>query len=153
VGSGPCIGDSGGPALSSQGAVTGVYSQLGGSCDSATARQYFTQVAPFMAEVVMPAFSLAGYEPIPEATTTSDAGAGGDGAGGEAGAASSVGGGENGDAGPPEDANPPPPGKGGCRCSTTATPRAGAIDRLATALLLGFASSIVSRRRGRRRAA
>ncbi|HET7540223.1 MAG TPA: trypsin-like serine protease [Polyangiaceae bacterium] len=151
LGSGPCIGDSGGPALSSQGAVTGVYSQLGGACESATARQYFTQVAPFVAEVLMPAFELTGYEPIPEAMTTGDAGAGGDGATvGEAGApSSSAGGNGNAAGGPPDGMNTSPPEKGGCRCSTTATPRAGFLDRLAAFVALGAALTARSRRRRR----
>jgi len=143
LGPGPCIGDSGGPALSSNGAVTGVYSQLSGACNSPTARQYFTQVAPFTEEVLLPAFELAGYEPIPEA--------GGGGSGtpvGEAGApSSSAGGGAGTNDRPSDGSNVTPPAKGGCRCSTTATRGAGALDRLALALVLGVAGSAVWRRR------
>ncbi len=154
--SGPalCIGDSGGPALTTSGAVTGVYSQLVGTCDSPNARQYFTQVAPFVDEVILPAFELAGYEPISEeGATTSEGGAGGEGnaAGGaeNAGApVSSEGGGETANAGSPA-SHEPPPSKGGCTCSTTATPVVSFLDRLATVLLLGAAAGGISRRRRR----
>jgi hypothetical protein len=150
-----CIGDSGGPALTRNGAVTGIYSQLVGACDSLNARQYFTQVAPFAGEVVTPAFELAGYEPITEGATTSDGGAGGDdsGAGGaeNAGAAStSAGRSEPGSAGlAGAKAYQGPPDKGGCACSTSALPRAGLLGRLATALMFGAAAGGVSRRRRR----
>ncbi|MEI9936984.1 MAG: trypsin-like serine protease [Pseudomonadota bacterium] len=151
-----CIGDSGGPALTTDGAVTGVYSQLVEACDSPNARQFFTQVAPFRDEIITPAFELAGYEPISEGATTSEGGAGGDGSTGSgaenAGEPStSAAGGENGKAGSGDGANDShePPGKGGCACSTTATPRAGWLARFAMALLLGAAGCAVSRRRGR----
>jgi len=147
-----CIGDSGGPALTPDGAVTGIYSQLVGACDSPNARQYFTQVAPFVAEVVMPAFELAGYQPISEGAAPSDGGAGSDGTGaaGDANAgakASSAGGSDNGAAGSPT--YHAPPGKGGCACSSSATPRAGWVGRLAMALVFGAAAAGVSRRRRR----
>ena len=156
-----CIGDSGGPALTADGAVTGVYSQLVGACSSPYARQYFTQVAPFADEVLTPAFELTGYQPIVESGGTGEGGAGGDagtigepeGGGDEAGGgggASSTAGGENSNAGTTDGTStPPPPEKGGCRCATPATPRSGSVDRLATALMLGVVGYAVSRRRRR----
>jgi len=153
-----CEGDSGGPALTADGAVTGVYSQLVGTCSSPSARQYFTQVAPFADEILTPAFELAGYQPLVEGGGTGEGGAGGDAStiepesgGAEAGgAASSAGGGENSNAGTADAANtPPPPEKGGCRCATPATPRSGSVDRLAVALMLGIVGYAVSRRRRR----
>jgi len=152
-----CIGDSGGPALTSTGAVTGIYSQLVGSCDSPNARQYFTQVAPFASEVLTPAFELTGYQPIPEESTNGgEAGAagsssgGGDEAGGPASAAG--GGSDTGSAGSFAGSNVQrsPPGKGGCACST-ATANAGGLDRCAMALIFGAAGLAASRRRLRRR--
>ena len=61
-----CIGDSGGPAYSEQGAVVGVWSQVVGDCTASTAVNYFTEVAPFRAEIIDPAFEAAGYEPLLE---------------------------------------------------------------------------------------
>jgi hypothetical protein len=151
LGPGLCSGDSGGPALTSDGAVTGIYSQLVGVCDSPNARQYFTQVAPFMAEVVTPAFELAGYEPISEGAATGEGGAGGEssaaGGSANAGTPGASAGSESANAGSP--ATPAPPDKGGCACSTTATPAAGWPGRLAMALMLGAGSCAVSRRRRR----
>lgn len=155
-----CIGDSGGPALTNDGAVTGIYSQLVGACSSATARQYFTQVAPFTAEVLTPAFELAGYQPIPEGTTPTagDAGAAGTSSGGgdEGGAPpSAAGGSDTGSGGSSAGSNVlrSPPGKGGCACSTTATANSGVFDAMATALMLGTVGLIAARRRrGRERA-
>jgi MYXO-CTERM domain-containing protein len=146
-----CIGDSGGPALSSAGAVTGIYSQLVGACDSPNARQYFTQVAPFVTEVLTPAFELAGYEPISESSSPSgDAGAAGaPSSGEEAGApATSSGGNQNGSGGA-SSITRSPPGKGGCACSTPARADAGWLDRGAMALLLGGAGLAAARRRRR----
>jgi len=155
LGAALCVGDSGGPALTKDGAVTGVYSQLGGACDSLTARQYFTQVAPFTDEVLTPAFELAGYEPIAEGAGPSEgsAGAAGTSSSEDAGAPPiATAGSDNGSGGSDSGTvtRPPPPGKGGCRCATTATPQAGWFDRLAVALALGTAVGAVSRRRRRR---
>jgi len=58
-----CIGDSGGPALSDQGALVGVFSQFDGLCTSPNAKDFFTLVAPFMNDLIVPAFAAAGYEP------------------------------------------------------------------------------------------
>jgi MYXO-CTERM domain-containing protein len=149
-----CIGDSGGPALSSAGAVTGIYSQLVGACNSPNARQYFTQVAPFAADVIAPAFELAGYEPIAESSSTNGGDAGAAGApspGEEAGApGTGAGGNQNGSGGAAGgNVYRSPPGKGGCACSTIGRADAGWLDRGAMALLLGGAGLAVARRRRR----
>ena len=92
-----CPGDSGGPAISDDGAVLGVYSlQQGELCDDEGAVNYFTHVAPFR-DLVARAFERAGAtptysdDPSPEPAPGS-AGAGGEagetGSGGSAGAAS-----------------------------------------------------------------
>ena len=160
-----CKGDSGGPALTSDGAVTGVYSQLVESCSSPNARQFFTQVAPFADEVLRPAFELAGYEPIVEGAATSDGGAGGESGssggaenvaeGGSAGAAESAGGPSTsaGGNGSSTDGSSSPPEKGGCRCSTPARRGAGPSDWLATALMIGAGFAVSRRRRSRERVA
>ncbi len=98
-----CIGDSGGPAFSEQNAVVGVFSQVVGPCLATTARDFFTQVAPFKDDLIMPAFAAANAEPIAEvsgaagaageASVEPDAGSNGGGAPGElpsAGAPSAV---------------------------------------------------------------
>jgi MYXO-CTERM domain-containing protein len=58
-----CHGDSGGPALSEQNAVVGVFSQVVGPCFASTARDFFTQVSPFKDDLILPAFEAAGAEP------------------------------------------------------------------------------------------
>ena len=55
-----CIGDSGGPAFADSGALTGVWSQVVGDCAAATARNVFTQVAPYEQELLEPALAAAG---------------------------------------------------------------------------------------------
>ena len=67
-----CNGDSGGPLLSAHGAITGVYSQVAGSCEDANARDFFTEIAPFYDDVVVPAFAAANAQPVFE--DLSDAG-------------------------------------------------------------------------------
>ena len=72
VGESICSGDSGGPALSQQGAVIGVVSYGGNgsydpsrpssSCVGAEARNTYTRVAPF-ASLIRRAFRAAGHEP------------------------------------------------------------------------------------------
>lgn len=71
--SGPvlCEGDSGGPAFTERGALTGVFSQFVGPCESATTRNIFTQVAPFASATLTEAFEAAGFEPILEAPPAS----------------------------------------------------------------------------------
>jgi hypothetical protein len=82
-----CIGDSGGPALTENEAITAVWSQLVGECGDEGARNFFTQVAPFEDTIVRPAFEAAGHEPLLEVemgsggAPTADAGAGGEPAG------------------------------------------------------------------------
>jgi len=151
VGPALCIGDSGGPALTSDGAVTGVYSQLVGACDSPNARQYFTQVAPFADDVLRPAFELTGYEPIAEGSESGQSGAGGSDSGGTDDAGAPSGGGN-----PTANAGsagvnkvPPPPGKGGCTCSTTAAPRSDSSTGFSVALAFAALGAATRRRRGR----
>ncbi len=62
VGTGPCSGDSGGPALSSAGAVMGVFSLSATDCTLDGAWNVFTQVAPFY-DLVSEAFVAAEAEP------------------------------------------------------------------------------------------
>jgi hypothetical protein len=72
-----CIGDSGGPAFADSGAVTGVWSQVVGDCKAPTARNYFTEVAPFEDELIVPAFAEAGALVWREGTTGPGEGTGG----------------------------------------------------------------------------
>jgi MYXO-CTERM domain-containing protein len=58
-----CVVDSGGPALSDNGAVVGTFSIDVGDCHSADAKNVYTQVAPYLDDVVLPAFEAAGYDP------------------------------------------------------------------------------------------
>lgn len=74
-----CGGDSGGPALSEQGAVIGVYSQVVGDCTALSARNYFTELAPFESDLLVPAFAAAGADPLPEFPEPGSAGAAGTG--------------------------------------------------------------------------
>lgn len=87
-----CIGDSGGPAFTDQSAVTGVWSQVVGDCTASTARNYFTQVAPFEDELIKPAFAEAGAEPWLEGTSGPGITPGSAGAPGDAGSANASGG-------------------------------------------------------------
>lgn len=93
-----CIGDSGGPAFTEFGAVTAVWSQVVGDCHSDSARNYFTQIAPFQNDIVRPAFEAAGHEPLLEVRmpgsggAPAEAGAGGAETGAAAGRDPSVGG-------------------------------------------------------------
>lgn len=64
-----CIGDSGGPAFANQNVLTGVWSQVVGDCTDAGARNYFTDVAPFATDLILPAFKAAGADPWYEGTT------------------------------------------------------------------------------------
>jgi hypothetical protein len=104
VGPSLCIGDSGGPALTENEAITAVWSQLVGACGDDDARNYFTQIAPFEDTIVRPAFEAAGYEPLLEVemgsggAPTADAGTGGEpaGSGASGGVETSAGGAETG---------------------------------------------------------
>lgn len=141
-----CIGDSGGPALTENEAITAVWSQLVGECGDQDARNFFTQIAPFEDTIVEPAFEAAGAEPLPEIETGSggspatEGGAGGEPSGSGASGAETGGGGapaeggapaaeagapsipgaEAGAGGEPPDAAPPtyrgPRKSGGLRC-------------------------------------
>jgi MYXO-CTERM domain-containing protein len=62
-----CPGDSGGPALSSTNAIVGLYSQVVGDCMDINARNYFTELAPFEEDLLVPAFEAAEAEPVREA--------------------------------------------------------------------------------------
>ena len=95
-GSALCDGDSGGPAFSDADAVVGVFSQLVGNCTSSDAKNIYTQIAPFMQDIVLPAFQASGYEPWLEGNSEPGLyGTGGAGTGGatSAGGASLTGGG------------------------------------------------------------
>jgi len=113
-GPGGCFVDSGGPALSDNEAVIGVFSQFVGDCGSPTTVNYFTEVAPFRDDVVLRAFTAAGYEPWLEGNSEP----GLYGTGGNVGAAgdTSTGGADNATAG----------GAGGALSSTSADTSSGA---------------------------
>jgi hypothetical protein len=49
--------------LSDANAVIGLFSQFTGECYSPTTVNYFSEVAPFRDDVILPAFKAAGYEP------------------------------------------------------------------------------------------
>ncbi len=72
-----CPGDSGGPALAERtpGApIAGIYSIVAGDCTADSARNIFTQVAPFR-ELILEAFEHVGHEPWkPEPAAPVDAG-------------------------------------------------------------------------------
>jgi|GEM_PF-2893826 len=89
-GPGGCYVDSGGPALSEHDAVIGVFSQFVGDCLSPTTVNYFTEVAPFRDDVILPAFKASGYEPWLEGN--SEPGLYGTGGGAGTGGESSTGG-------------------------------------------------------------
>jgi hypothetical protein len=139
-----CPGDSGGPAVAESGALVGVFSLVVGECTSTRARNVFTQVSPFEADVIGPAFEAAGTTPILEPGSGS-AGAGGASAGGAAGEGGADSGGEagessggsggagtpgtagtGGDATSAGDAGAPAyrglRQKGGCRCDVAGAP-------------------------------
>lgn len=66
IGSGPCFGDFGGPALSTEtGAAIGVLSLTHGDCQSDLARSVYTDLAQFE-ELALRAFEAAGAEPLLE---------------------------------------------------------------------------------------
>jgi hypothetical protein len=156
-----CHGDSGGPALSAQNAVVGVFSQVSGPCFASTARDFFTQVAPFKDDLILPAFAAANAEPIVEvidqagaggaagaASDGPDPGSSGSGAASDlpsAGAASDVP-----SAGAPSTDEDPsyggPRQPGGCKCHL-GTQRAGGLDPEAALALMLCAVAYARRRR------
>jgi Trypsin len=76
VGLGPCPGDSGGPALSSETeAILGVFSFFRGDCTSTAVYNYYTQVSPY-ADFILAALEEVGEEPTLE-EGESPAGSGG----------------------------------------------------------------------------
>lgn len=80
---GPCPGDSGGPALSEQGELMGVFSTVGSNCRGASAAPKYTDISYFSA-LVERAFLAAGAE---QPGSAGEGGAGGEaGEGGEGGA-------------------------------------------------------------------
>jgi hypothetical protein len=71
LGPGPCKGDSGGPALSAVGGVTGVFSFFSGECPSQQARVTYTELAAYP-DLVFSAFERASAIPRLEAAPPSD---------------------------------------------------------------------------------
>jgi len=146
-----CHGDSGGPALSEQNAVVGVFSQVVGPCFASTARDFYTQVAPFKDELVLPAFAAANAEPVLEVGGASGApGEAPDAGSNLAGAPSATA--TAGAAGAADDPNYGGPRQaGGCKCHM-GSPSAGALasEPLLALVLCGVAHA---RRRRRRLAA
>jgi hypothetical protein len=136
-----CFGDSGGPALDAREAVTGILSQVSGDCMSSTARDFYTQIAPFKDELFTPAFTAAGYLPqiedVPDAGTN-DAGNADSGAS---------------DAGSDSDASEidyhEPRQAGGCRCRIGV--RSESNGESALALLFALTASRRRRTRARQR--
>jgi hypothetical protein len=153
-----CIGDSGGPVFAESGAQTGILSQIVGPCAAATARNVFTQVAPFARTLIEPAFEAAGAEPIREmgSGATGSGGEGGASTGGTGTGGSSSGGGspeggtpgggaggfETGGGGAAGDETPERRGlrkKGGCRCELVGGVRDGSeLFGLPLMLLVGL---------------
>ena len=154
VGDGLCIGDSGGPALTDRGAVAGVYSKVVGTCTAATAVDTFTEVAPFVNDLILPAFQAAGYEPWLEGNsepglygTGGSNGTGGDSStGGDTGASggstsTAAGGapiGTGGDTSGPDVFDQAAPRGGSCACRAATNRRTGLGALLATAAMLGL---------------
>ncbi len=159
-----CIGDSGGPAFNDRDAIIGVYSQVVGDCAATNARDLFTEIAPFTADIVLPAFAAAGYEPWLEGNsepglygtggtgnTGGDSSIGGSNASGGAPATSASGGstsadtsaggapiGTGGDTSGPAVYDQAPPSGGSCACRTVGHRRGGLGALLAIATVLGL---------------
>jgi MYXO-CTERM domain-containing protein len=78
LGESVCMGDSGGPALSAQGAVLGVYSTNAAGCEGNAARNFFTMLSEFRL-LILEAYEAAGATPWlegqPAPGTVVDAGA------------------------------------------------------------------------------
>lgn len=62
LGESVCMGDSGGPAISAQGAVLGVYSTNSAGCSGSGARNFFTMLSGF-GPLIREAYAAAGAEP------------------------------------------------------------------------------------------
>jgi hypothetical protein len=92
-----CSGDSGGPLFSKYKALIGSYSSVSTACTAPDARDYFTEIAPFYNDVVMPAFAAANAQPLFENMTDAAGAAGAAGAGGEGNSAGTDSGGSAGD--------------------------------------------------------
>jgi len=90
LGQAACPGDSGGPTLADSGAILGVFSIIENECNSDTARNYYTQLAPYR-NFIEDAFEDSGFEVLYEPTPSN-------GAGGAAGASGDSGGGGGTDA-------------------------------------------------------
>ena len=69
LGESVCMGDSGGPALSEQGAVLGVYSTNVAGCTGSGARNFFTMLSGF-APLIREAYAAAGATPWLEGETS-----------------------------------------------------------------------------------
>ena len=102
VSEGPCEGDSGGPALSPEGAIVGVFSTVGVDCSGPNAAATYTDLS-FFSKLVERAFE-AGGDGSPWARQ---------GEGGASGAAAQADAGQAGQAGAPDKA-PEPRDAGGC---------------------------------------
>jgi hypothetical protein len=89
VSEGPCEGDSGGPALSAEGAIVGVFSTVGVECTGPNAAAKYTDLS-FFSKLVERAFE-AGGDGSPWATVNGEGGASGASAQGDAGQASQAG--------------------------------------------------------------
>ena len=103
VSEGPCEGDSGGPALSPEGAIAGVFSTVGVDCSGPNAAAKYTDLS-FFSKLVERAFE-AGGDGSPWATA--------EGEGGASGAAAQVDAGQAGQAGA-TGKDPPARDAGGC---------------------------------------
>jgi hypothetical protein len=98
---GPCPGDSGGPALSAEDEVVGVFSTVSNNCNGASAAPKYTDIGYF-SSLVERAFTAAGADPP-----------GSSGAGGAGGAGGAAGAGGEAQVGPP---GSDPEDPGGCQC-------------------------------------
>lgn len=150
IGASVCNGDSGGPIFTARNAVTGVVSH-GASCASTTARRIFTQVAPYEAVLLRPAFEYVGHEPIAEVTDPTDTGSQ-PGSGGSAGASdggteAEMGGASSAAAGRAATGTSlSPPGRGGCACSSIARSQSGFPHGVVIALAFGSVFGLRRRR-------
>lgn len=158
VGPALCIGDSGGPALSDNNAIIGVFSEFDSVCTAPNAKDFYTQVAPYMNDIVLPAFAAAGYEPWLEGNsepglygTGGSTSAGGDSSNGGTSAVSAAGGAggvsialggapaeTGGDTSGVQVYDQAPPSGGNCACRTTGSGRRGLAVLLAASAMLGL---------------